>query len=63
MNKKQKVLTEIFKICQKKNVHTSGWAIDPITDEAWRNISENEFNKIMKLIERCLYKHQSEFEF
>ena len=40
-----------------------GWEVDPITEEDWRNISEDEFNGIIELIGRCLYEHKSEFRF
>ena len=32
-------------------------------EEDWRDIVEDEFSKIMKLIKKCLYEHRSEFIF
>jgi hypothetical protein len=40
-----------------------GWEIEPVTEEDWRDISEDEFSEITKLIERCLWEHKSEFRF
>lgn len=39
------------------------WEIEPITEEDWNDISENEFNKIITLIEKCLYEHKIEYVF
>jgi len=38
-----------------------GWEIEPVAEEDWQDISEDEFNKIINLIESCLYKHQTEY--
>lgn len=38
-----------------------GWEIQPISEENWNNISEDEFIEIMKFIENCLYEHQTEY--
>jgi hypothetical protein len=40
-----------------------GWEIEPITDNDWDEISENEFNKIITLIEKCLNEHKTEYIF
>jgi hypothetical protein len=40
-----------------------GWEIQPISEEDWENISESQFNKIIGLIEVCLNKHLSEYNF
>ena len=40
-----------------------GWEIEPVTEEDWRDVSEDEFSEIIKLIERCLCEHKSEFSF
>lgn len=40
-----------------------GWEIEPITEEDWNGISEDESNKIIKLIETCLYEHRNEYVF
>ncbi|MBM3702708.1 MAG: hypothetical protein FJW63_06960 [Actinobacteria bacterium] len=40
-----------------------GWEIEPITEDNWDNISESEFNKIITLIEKCIYEHKVEYVF
>ena len=40
-----------------------GWEIEPITEENWGDIPEEEFNEIAKLIEKCLYAHRTECDF
>jgi hypothetical protein len=37
-----------------------GWEIEPINEEDWRDITEEEFNQITSLVEECLYKHKTE---
>lgn len=38
-----------------------GWEIEPISEDEWSDILEDEFNKIFILIGECLYKHNSEY--
>ncbi|MBC8276462.1 MAG: hypothetical protein H8E40_16040 [Chloroflexi bacterium] len=38
-----------------------GWEIEPIPEENWSDISQEEFNEIIKLIEKCLYEHRTEY--
>ena len=45
------------------NNYGFGWEFEPVTEEDWRHVSEHEFSEIIKLIERCLYEHKSEFRF
>ena len=45
------------------NNYGFGWEIEPVTEEDWRDIREGEFSEIIKLIERCLCEHKSEFRF
>lgn len=40
-----------------------GWEIEPVPEENWNNISEDEFNKIITLIEKCLYEYKTEYTF
>ena len=40
-----------------------GWEIEPVPEEHWDNITEDEFKQIMNLIESCLHKHQTEYYF
>ncbi|MDI6760910.1 MAG: hypothetical protein QMD05_08785 [Candidatus Brocadiaceae bacterium] len=40
-----------------------GWEVEPITEEGWNGISEDESNKIIKLIETCLYEYRNEYVF
>jgi len=38
-----------------------GWEIEPIPEENWSDISQEELNEIVKLIEKCLYEHRTEY--
>ena len=38
-----------------------GWEIQPISEENWNNISEDEFDEIIKFIESCLYEHKIKY--
>jgi hypothetical protein len=38
-----------------------GWEIEPVTEEDWRVITEEEFNDIIKFVEKCLNKHKIEY--
>ena len=38
-----------------------GWEIQPVCEEDWADIAEDEFYKITSLIENCLYRHQREY--
>ena len=40
-----------------------GWDVEPITEEDWGGLNENELNTLMKIIEKCLYKHKPEYYF
>ena len=40
-----------------------GWDIETVDDEEGETISEEEFNAIVKLIEKSLYEHKIEYEF
>ena len=40
-----------------------GWEIEPIAEEDWNDISEDQFDKISTLIEKCLYEHKTEYDF
>jgi len=40
-----------------------GWEIEPVTEDDWDDVSENEFNKIITLVEKCLYEHRTEYVF
>ena len=40
-----------------------GWEVEPITEEEWEDIPEDESAKISKLIEECLYEHKTEYVF
>jgi len=39
------------------------WEIDPIIEDSWRDISENDFNKINELIEKSLIEHKTDYIF
>jgi len=38
-----------------------GWEIEPITEEDWSDLDEDEFNELMRVIERCLSEHKTEY--
>ena len=38
-----------------------GWEIQPVSEEDWANIAEDKFDKIIDLIESCLYEHRTEY--
>lgn len=38
-----------------------GWEIQPISEENWNNITEDESNEIIALIEQSLYEHRTEY--
>jgi len=38
-----------------------GWEIEPITEEDWSGLDEDEFNELMRVIERCLCEHKTEY--
>lgn len=38
-----------------------GWEIEPITEEDRSGLDEDEFNELMKVIERCLCAHKTEY--
>ena len=40
-----------------------GWEIEPIAKDDWNNISDDELNKIITSIEKCLYEHKTEYVF
>ncbi len=40
-----------------------GWEIEPTTEGNWNDISEDKFNKIITLVEKCLYEHRAEYVF
>lgn len=38
-----------------------GWQIDPISEEDWSDIPDEEFDSIIAAIEKCLYEHRTEY--
>ncbi|MCL4459970.1 MAG: hypothetical protein M1136_06865 [Chloroflexi bacterium] len=38
-----------------------GWEVEPITEEDWSSLDENEFKEVMRIIEKYLYKHKTEY--
>ncbi len=38
-----------------------GWEIEPITEEDWSGLGEDEFNELMRVIERYLCEHKTEY--
>jgi len=38
-----------------------GWEIEPLSEEDWCIIAEEEFNKIIDLVESYLYQHRTEY--
>ena len=47
----------------QNNNYGFGWEIEPITEDNWSDISEDEFNKIITVIEKCLCEHRVEYVF
>jgi len=55
--------------CKGKTHHWSaqnsnygfGWEVEPITEEDWSGLDEDEFNELMRVIERCLSEHKTEY--
>jgi len=45
----------------QNNNYGFGWEIEPITEEDWRDITEEEFNQITRLVKKCLYEHETEY--
>ncbi len=45
----------------QNNNYSFGWEIEPIAEEDWRDITEEEFNQITRLVEECLYEHKTEY--
>jgi hypothetical protein len=39
-----------------------GWEVEPITEVDWSSLDENEFIEVMRIIEKCLYEHKTEYE-
>lgn len=40
-----------------------GWDIEPVYEREWNDIDEGEYEQIIKLIEKALYLHRSEYVF
>jgi len=40
-----------------------GWQIEPVAEDDWNDISDDDYDKIITLIEKCLYKHINEYTF
>jgi hypothetical protein len=40
-----------------------GWQIETITEDDWNGISNDEFDLIITLVEKCLYEHINEYIF
>jgi len=38
-----------------------GWEVDLITEEDWSSLDKEEFDELMKIIEKCLYEHENEY--
>jgi YHS domain-containing protein len=45
----------------QNNNYGFGWEIEPITEEDWSRFDEDEFNELMKIIEKCLLEHKTEY--
>ena len=40
-----------------------GWEIEPVGEDDWNDISEDEVDRITALIKKCLQEHKSEYVF
>ena len=38
-----------------------GWEIEPIDEEDWSNLNQNGCNELIRIIEECLPKHETEY--
>lgn len=45
----------------QNNNYGFGWEIEPSAEQDWRDITEEEFNQITRLVEECLYEHKTEY--
>ena len=43
------------------NNYGFGWEIEPVTDEEVDDISEDELDRIIRLVEKCLCEHETEY--
>lgn len=46
----------------QNNNYGFGWEIEPITEEDWDEIPENQINEIFLLIKKFLSKHITEYK-
>jgi hypothetical protein len=40
-----------------------GWEIEPVSEDDWTDIPKDKSNEIIRLIEKCLYQHRTEYVF
>jgi len=38
-----------------------GWEVEPVTEEDWSGLDEDELNELMRVIESCLCEHKTEY--
>ena len=49
--------------CAQNSNYGFGWEVEPITEEDWDDMSDDEISEIIDLIKDCLYKHGKEYVF
>ncbi|HEX9912854.1 MAG TPA: hypothetical protein VGB01_06380 [candidate division Zixibacteria bacterium] len=54
---------KIYHWFAQNNNYGLGWEIEPISEEDFVNIREEQFDAITKLIERCLNMHKTDYTF
>jgi len=45
----------------QNNNYGVGWEIEPVNEDNWIDISEDEYNNIINLIVKCLDAHKTEY--
>lgn len=47
----------------QNNNYGFGWEIEPVTEEDWDDVPDDESNEIMSAIQKCILKHTSRYRF
>lgn len=53
---------KIYYWSAQNNNYNFGWEIEPVDEKDWDDLSEEESNEIISLIEEYLYIHKTEYE-
>ena len=60
---KVEYMGEVYHWSAQDSNYGFGWEVEPVDEDDWRDIREDEFSAITRLIERCLCEHKAEFRF